>query len=1169
MRVSRWFLEITLDSETLRWCTGASDLVLGGDTYTGLGTRWSAPKSLKRKSSLKSEKLTLEFDSSRQSDNSDAIGHLLDQKWRRRAIRLRRIVWDAGDDPDDGDVMEDERGRIKNLSDSLKSGKPATLSMEIESGALAYLERRRETRTPASQQAVFAGDKGFDLIAQLEGVTLPWRTKHTKVGTVQLELQEEYEPYPRELALGRFATSGSFVAAFTNGQQRKYLQRVYAIADHRINKLDKVWVNGDLARNGALTHGTRTQVNLPGNSEARCWMTFYDGRPDQTADSYLVSAASTWTTNHRLRGVAYIIIEHLWDSDLPESFDYRFGGEGALLYDRRKDTTAGGTGSHRWDDPSTWEYSANAMVAADHYRSGIRIMSGSNAMWFGVGEAVDAVPYSEFEELADHCDEDVALKTVGTQKRYEVNGLLSADDDHAKNLQKIAEQMAARAIDQGGRISIRPPIVRTPVITLTDGDVVRDSESQADPGAGLDDMVNTISGRFINPDNDYKRDDFPAVQVSDYVDDDNGEISDTLNLDLEISAERAQRIAKLTIEDSRRVFELEETYGASARVIAPGEWFVRESVIRGFPDGKTFIAEDVERFIDGSIRVRAQEVDPDQLVWDEETAVDLSVPPAFPSVSRDDLSNPAVTITPGQVGESGDVTWPGLKLEFDYGTDPVPSETQIEVARDDGTGAPDYDYEVQTETVPAGAAYVWLSSILQPGVAYVIRIRSVYDGRHSEWSDWVQFTATNEFTSKSSLYAEQLSEAALAALNSLVNDLVEAETEALQAADDLLAQGIGLAQQAGYTNWYRDPLITLGTLEGYGSNALPLYMATGSGYRSAGVERESGTDGQEMILYLPGNHPIQPAARGQADVTVEEAESVGTLELRAYYYDDAGDPVTPAYHVVASGTSDRIGGFFGLDGTDAGAIPDGTASCKIAVRTTASGTGPARFAISHILGAFAGLADTVAAEFVDPADEQVARQLDYTKVGIQKSYQLQGLSWAQGEARSEIVRLDTVQQDQASTLTTLSTSYGEVSANATFRMQTGFTPGVGYTARIGLQARVSQAAAWTAAGLFIDVNGAASRLILNADQVAITDGTNVSALFQGGTTFLSSAIIQDASITNVKIGNVSASKLTAGVIDTQSVTVRSAESGARIDLSGGLFRAFYASGNVAVILGVQ
>ena len=753
-RISRWFLEITLDSETLRWWSGTGEISFESNTYTGLGTRWTPPGTLKRKSSLKSEKLTLEFDSSRQSDNSDPIGALLDEKWRRRQLRLRRIIWDTGDGPDDGEIMEDERGRIRNLSDSLQAGKPAKLAMEIESGALAYLERRRETRTPASQNAVFAGDKGFDLIAQLEGATLPWRTKHKRVGTVQLELQEEYEPYPRQLAIGRFVTPGSFVAAFTNGQQRKYMQRIYAVADHRINKLDKVWVNGDLVHDGALTHGARTLVSLEGdNGEYRCWVTLHYGSWDQTSDNYLTSVETTWTTDHRLRGVAYVIVEHLWDEDLPESFDYRFGGEGALLYDRRKDTTAGGSGSHRWDDPDTWEYSANAMVAADHYRAGIRIHDGSTAMWFGVGESPDAVPYAEFEELADHCDDNIALKAGGTQKRYEVNGLLSADDDHAKNLQKIADQMAARAIDQGGRISIRPPIVRTSVITLTDDDVVRGSESQADPGAGLDDMVNTISGRFINPANDYKRDDFPAVQITTYVDDDNGEISDTLDLDLENSSERAQRISKLKIEESRRIFEIEETYLPSARVIVPGEWFDRESTIRGFPGGKTFIAEDVERFLDGSIRVRAREVYPDQLVWDEETAVDLSEPPAFPQVALDSIEPPSLSAVAHTYQANG-VKLPGVKLTIDYGANQIDAHTEVEVAQDDGEGAPDSEYAVLTDIIPAGTTAFWLASQLLPGVDYVIRVRPILGERVGEWTDWEQFTAPENFVSKSTLTAE-------------------------------------------------------------------------------------------------------------------------------------------------------------------------------------------------------------------------------------------------------------------------------------------------------------------------------------------------------------------------------------------------------------------------------
>ncbi|WP_300396686.1 phage tail protein [Henriciella sp.] len=755
-RISRWFLDITLDSSTLRWWSGTGSVSFGGNTYTGLGTRWQPPDDLKRKSSLKSEKIDLEFDSSRQSDNSDPIGALLDEKWRNRAVRLRRLAWDAGDGPDDGDVLEDERGRIRNLSDTLQAGSPAIISMEIESGALAYLERRMETRSPASQTRVFAGDKGFDLIAKLEGKTLAWRTKHKKAGTVQYELDEEYEPDPRELVLGRFAKTGSFVAAWTHQQQNKSLTRIYAIADHRINKLDKVWINGDLLINTALTHGVRTEITALRSGGPRAWITFYDGRPDQTADSFLQSVEPTWTSAHRLRGVAYVIIDHRWDSDLANSYDYRFGGEGAKLYDRRLDTTAGGSGSQRWDDPSTWAYTANAMVAADHYRSGIRIMSGSTAMWFGVGEAPDAVPYAEFEALADHCDENVTLKAGGTQKRYEVNGVLSASDDHAKNLEKIARQMAARAIDQGGRIAFRPPIERTPVITLTDGDLKRGTESVADPGGLIDDMVNTLSGRFINPANDYKKDDYPEVSISAYVDDDNGEIGDTLDLDLEISGERSQRIAKLKIEDSRRIFQLTETYTVKARVIEPGEWFVRESVIRGFPSGKTFVADEVTRFRDGSIEVVATEIDPDQLVWDEETAVDLSEPPSFPQLSLPDIDPPTITVSAVELGTSGNLT-PGIQLDVTLPADLddiIADRTEMEYGFSDGASSPGISGEsFVLDFDPRRSTLIYAG--FQPSRDYVFRFRGVEsrgdDGkRYGDWSDFQEVTTTANATATSS-----------------------------------------------------------------------------------------------------------------------------------------------------------------------------------------------------------------------------------------------------------------------------------------------------------------------------------------------------------------------------------------------------------------------------------
>lgn len=755
MRRAHHFLDITLDSSTLRWWTGDGDITLDSQTYTGLGTRFIPPERVKRSAGLKSQKITLEFDSSRQSDNSDPIGALLDEKWRRRAVRLRRVAWDYGETPDDGDVLIDERGRIQNLSDAIQQDEQPVISMEIESGSLAYLERRPSKRTSVSQKEAFPDDKGFDLAIQHQGTKLIWGKTYADVEIIA----PDNGPVSRKWCLGRFVTEGSLAAHFAPPgpySQHWYLYRIIPIADHRVGSVDFLEVNGERVISSPLVHGQRRLTRIPGDkNESRFWVTFYDGRTSQNVHSFdSASVPSEWTSAHRLRGVACIVVCHRWDDDIAQEFTYRIGGQGAYLYDRRKDSTAGGSGTHRWDNPSTWELSTNAMVAFDHYRMGVIARFGYPAMWFGVGEAAENFPYAEFKELADLCDENVTLKAGGTQKRYEVNGVISSDKSHKENLEALAKQMAAQVIDQGGRLAIRPPVERTPVATITDDDLVRGAPTQADPAGRIDDMVNTLEGNFTDPANDYKPNEYPKVSNATYVDDDNGEISDSHDLPLENSAERAQRLATLEIGKSRRIFELTETYGIGARLIEPGEWFNRESTLRGFSSGKLFIADEVQKNLDGSRTVTSFEVDPNDLVWDENNAATIEAPPAFPQLELPDLDPPTATVEAVEItGENGSKT-PKIKVIFDQ---PLDGNDNLDP---DGIVADYYDIEwgvgsdpdgitgeVETRRVDALEVEVLLSDV-EPSTSYAVRYRSVRGSRLGEWSnevtggDWQYVTTT-------------------------------------------------------------------------------------------------------------------------------------------------------------------------------------------------------------------------------------------------------------------------------------------------------------------------------------------------------------------------------------------------------------------------------------------
>jgi len=216
---SRWFVEVFLDTGTVRFWNDFGNVVVGGETFTGLGDRFAPPDKLKREANLKPETTKLLFDSSRALDDGDILADLLDAKWRRRQIRIRNIHYTS--DPDTGDVISDTYGRIRRLSDQTAVGKAPRIEMEIESGSLIYLERRMQTRSAENQKVAFPADVGFDLTKRLEDVALIWRTKETKKGSATPSAPTTDDPSPRMLAIGEFVTEGTFVAHFTNQQQKR------------------------------------------------------------------------------------------------------------------------------------------------------------------------------------------------------------------------------------------------------------------------------------------------------------------------------------------------------------------------------------------------------------------------------------------------------------------------------------------------------------------------------------------------------------------------------------------------------------------------------------------------------------------------------------------------------------------------------------------------------------------------------------------------------------------------------------------------------------------------------------------------------------------------------------------------------------------------------------
>jgi|694.fasta_scaffold14338_11 hypothetical protein len=194
----------------------------------------------------------------------------------------------------------------------------------------------------------------------------------------------------------------------SSGDDNKYLYVAGVLCEGGgagITAIDEVYVDDKLVTfDGALTDGTLREVSSTDTNyykgESLISIQPFFGLDNQSASS-LLDETTNWTENHKLSGLAYVALRFRWNQDaysgLPE---VRITVRGKKIYDPRLDTTKGGSGSHRQDDPTTWAYSANSSLVLLDYLRNSR---------YGKGLPNDAFEtnYDTFKTSANTCDSQV------------------------------------------------------------------------------------------------------------------------------------------------------------------------------------------------------------------------------------------------------------------------------------------------------------------------------------------------------------------------------------------------------------------------------------------------------------------------------------------------------------------------------------------------------------------------------------------------------------------------------------------------------------------------------------------------------------------------------------------------------------------------------------------
>jgi hypothetical protein len=302
----------------------------------------------------------------------------------------------------------------------------------------------------------------------------------------------------REVGLGVFGTMGHHVYRNAFGKGNRMVQDVFKLSDFRCVELLRVQMDGEW-KNLTLNDIAYGRKVLGVHEGGEVWVRFYQGTMDQAADYNLVADANPpgrWTSAHRGAGICYVVVTSRMEADnLTSPPSLMFEVRGAPLYDPRKDSSVGGSGTQRRNNQDTWEFSDNPAVMMHNLELGI--YNGTEKI-VGRGVAQSRLPLSEWFTAMNICDE---IMSDGS-KRYTAALIASSGDGvtHETNMTPLREACAGSWIEG---VTGEYPIVganQAVVATITDNDIAWEKSFQLSFSRTRSELVNTVAASYVSPD---------------------------------------------------------------------------------------------------------------------------------------------------------------------------------------------------------------------------------------------------------------------------------------------------------------------------------------------------------------------------------------------------------------------------------------------------------------------------------------------------------------------------------------------------------------------------------------------------------------------------------------------------------------------------------------------
>jgi len=442
---------------------------------------------------------------------------------------------------------------------------------------------------------------------------------------------------------GTRKVGGNVVFVETSGTDNQYLYMAVVLSEGEIDSVQTLFVNNhQVTLSGSLTDGTqRTVTNADANffdtenTNSLITVQAHLGTDSQTSSS-LLGEVSSWTSNHRLRGLAYLALRFEWNAE-------KFGSlprvqaiiKGRKIYNPNLDgTVTGGSGSHRADTSTTWEYSDNPILQLLDYLRNDRFGMGIANSYFDSN-------FADWQTATDVCDADITpVSGASAIDLLDSHIVVDTSRKAINNVKEFVKGSRSYLNFSGGKYNILVETTGSASITLTEDNIIGGITVQS---KNKNSRYNRVIVTFVNPDKNFQTDtvQFPPVDETglDSADQhatmktEDGELllEGRFDYTMITNAHQAQEMAEIILRRSRSSLDISLRADGTALDLAVGDIVNVTHATTGF-SAKAFRVQRISINADHTVSIQCSE--------HQDSFYTFGTQQALPTIPDSTLPNP-------------------------------------------------------------------------------------------------------------------------------------------------------------------------------------------------------------------------------------------------------------------------------------------------------------------------------------------------------------------------------------------------------------------------------------------------------------------------------------------------------------------------------------------------